>query len=79
MSAFRRILGLSRFRWWCMIHLPGWPWKQCVVCGKRFRRKPWWNANPFEEHCSRKCADVDLAIAFVQSGQSARCNPEKAG
>lgn len=60
-SFVREALGLGRVRWWAMCHLPAWPWKCCVVCGERFRRRPWWNANAFEEHCSRLCADIELA------------------
>lgn len=62
----REALGIGKLKWWWVCHAPAWPWKTCVVCGKRFRRKPWWNANWFEEHCSRECADYDLEMSFYE-------------
>jgi hypothetical protein len=59
-SLWRQALGYSRLRWWVMCHLPGWPWKRCVECGRLFLRQTWWWPNPFEEHCSRECADAEL-------------------
>src|ERR1700677_631346 len=70
MSEFRKILGKSRLRWWVMCHLPAWPIKRCVFCGKLFLRKPWWNANAFEEHCSKLCADGELVAESMRSSLS---------
>lgn len=59
-SLFRAILGYGVLRWCWMVYAPAWPWARCVECGKRFRRRPWYNANHFEEHCSRACADAEM-------------------
>lgn len=59
-TAVRKVIdGIRRFT---LCHLPGWPFKRCAVCGRMFLRRPWYYANPFEEHCSRKCADDELAF-----------------
>lgn len=59
-SKMRAILRYGVVRWWLALYAPAWPWARCGECGKRFRRRPWYNANHFEEHCSKKCADAEL-------------------
>ena len=49
----RTILGRKErwlIPWWF-----SWPYKQCVVCGRRFWRS--WPWCIFEECCSKKCND----------------------